>query len=201
MKKYASILMAACTVALLGACGGSKSSETTDDANAVKGELGLFELQGPVKECVWGEGDATLTRTFDENGFWTSCDGRSLAEIYPEGIQRDDSGRIVAGVMDADGNGEEYSYNEFNKIAKYNYHEFDTTEEDTYTYDADGNLQKKHVEQGGMDAEEPYDETYDDVTTDEHGNWISRHVTTNTGNGWIESRTITYYSGAADGEE
>ena len=199
MKKYVSILMAVCCVALFSACG-SKSSETTEE-DAVIGELGLFELQGPVKECVWGEGDATMSRTFDQNGFWTSFNGQSLETVYPEGIQRDEQGRIIAGVTDADGNGEEYTYNEFNKIASYNYHEFDTTEQDTYTYDENGNLQKKHVEQGGMDAEEPYDETYDDVTTDDHGNWISRHVTTNTGNGWIETRTITYYEKAAGAEE
>lgn len=157
--------------------------------DAVKGELGLFELQGPVKKCTvineWGN----IVRTFDEQGLWLTHDGRKLSEVYPGGIERDEYGRIVKGKTDGEGNGEEYSYNKFGKIVKYSYHEYDTTEEDVYTYDDNGNLLKKHVQMGGMDAEEPYDETYTDIINDDHGNWTSRKA-----NGTIQKRKIEYYN-------
>ena len=156
--------------------------------NGVKGELGLFELQGPVKKCTvindWGN----VERTFDEQGFWQTHDGKALSEVYPAGIERDEYGRIVKGMTDGEGNGEDYSYNKFGKVLKYNCHIYDSIEEDVYTYDESGNLLKKHVEMGGMDAEEPYDETYTDVITDEHGNWTSRKA-----NGTVQKRKIEYY--------
>lgn len=163
------------------------TSATLSD-NGVKGELGLFELQGPVKKCTvindWGN----VVRTFDEQGFWKTHDGKALSEIYPGGIERDEYGRIVKGMTDGEGNGEDYSYNNFGKVLKYNCHIYDSIEEDVYTYDDSGNLLKKHVEMGGMDAEEPYDETYTDVITDSYGNWTSRKA-----NGTVQKRKIEYY--------
>ena len=157
--------------------------------NAVTGELGLFELQGPVKKCTvlndWG----SVERTFDEQGFWKTHDGKPLSEVYPGGIKRDEYGRIIKGMVDTEGNGEDYSYNKFGKVSKYNSHIYDSIEEDVYTYDDNGNLLKKHVEMGGMDAEEPYDETYTDVVTDDKGNWTSRKA-----NGEVQKRKIEYYN-------
>lgn len=158
-------------------------------AGTVPGELGLFELQGPVKKCTvineWGN----VVRTFDEKGFWLTHDGKKLSEVYPGGIERDEYGRIVKGLTDTEGNGEDYTYNKFGKVAKYNCHIYDSIEEDVYTYDDNGNLLKKHVEMGGMDAEEPYDETYTDIVTDEHGNWTSRKA-----DGTVQKRKIEYYN-------
>lgn len=155
----------------------------------VKGELGLFELQGPVKKCTvindWGN----IVRTFDEQGFWKTHDGKALSEVYPAGIERDEYGRIVKGKTDGEGNGEDYSYNKFGKVLKYNCHIYDSIEEDVYSYDDNGNLLKKHIEMGGMDAEEPYDETYSDIVTDSHGNWTSRKA-----NGTVQKRKIEYYN-------
>ena len=163
------------------------SAVLSDDG--VKGELGLFELQGPVKKCTvindWGN----IVRTFDEQGFWQTHDGKKLSEVYPGGIERDEYGRIVKGNVDGEGNGEDYSYNKFGKIVKYNCHIYDSIEEDVCTYDESGNLLKKHIEMGGMDAEEPYDETYTDIVTDEYGNWTSRKA-----NGTVQKRKIEYYN-------
>ena len=165
------------------------STDAKVDASTVPGELGLFELQGPVKKCTvineWGN----VERTFDEKGFWLTHDGKKLSEVYPGGIERDEYGRIVKGLTDTEGNGEDYTYNKFGKVAKYNCHIYDSIEEDVYTYDDNGNLLKKHVEMGGMDAEEPYDETYTDVVTDEHGNWTSRKA-----DGNVQKRKIEYYN-------
>ena len=93
------------------------------------------------------------------------------------------------GIFDADGNCEQYFYNEKGLITKRIYGYFDSSEEDTYTYDANGNLLKMKVEEGGMDASEPYTNVYTTITTDKYGNWIKRKNQ----NGEIETRTITYY--------
>lgn len=166
---------------------GAATSAALSD-NGVKGELGLFELQGPVKKCTilndWGN----VVRTFDKQGFWQTHDGKKLSEVYTGGIERDEYGRIIKGLVDTEGNGEDYSYNKFGKVLKYNCHIYDSIEEDVYTYDDKGNLLKKHIEIGGMDAEEPYDETYTEVVTDDKGNWISRKA-----NGEVQKRVIEYY--------
>jgi len=166
--------------------GATTSAVLSEDG--VKGELGLFELQGPVKKCTvindWGN----VERTFDEQGFWQTHDGKKLSEVYPGGIERDEYGRIIKGLTDSEGNGEDYTYNKFGKVVKYNCHIYDSIEEDLYTYDDNGNLLKKHIEIGGLDAEEPYDETYTDVVTDEQGNWTSRKA-----NGEVQKREIEYY--------
>lgn len=196
MRKTSLFIAVVCGLSLLTACGGSSSNRVAGNAattsvlaeNAVKGELGLFELQGPVKKCTvindWGN----VERTFDEQGFWLTHGGKQLSEIYSSGIERDEYGRIVTGKIDDEGNGEDYTYSKFGKVLKYNYRFYDSLEEDVYSYDENGNLLKKHVELGGMDAEEPYDETYTDVVTDSHGNWISRKA-----NGVVQKRQIEYY--------
>lgn len=187
MKKTFIFSAAICLMALLTACGGS-SNNGESNKDDIQGELGLFELQGPVKKCTVFNDWGNMERTFDENGFWQTHDGKQLSDVYPGGIERDEQGRIIKGMTDDEGNGEEFSYNEFGKVVKYNYHVYDSIEEDVYTYDDNGNLLKKHVEIGGMDAEEPYDETYTDIVTDEHGNWISRKA-----NGEVQNREIEYY--------
>ena len=155
----------------------------------VKGELGLFELQGPVKKCTVSNEWGSVVRTFDEQGFWLTHDGKALSQVYPGGIERDEYGRIIKGMIDEEGNGEDYTYNKFGKVQKYNCHIYDSIEEDIYTYDENGNLLKKHIELGGMDAEEPYDETYTDVVTDDQGNWTSRKA-----NGITQKRKIEYFN-------
>ncbi len=159
----------------------------------VYGELGIFDLQGPVKECTvineWGN----VVRTFDENGFWKTHDGKSLSAVYPNGIKRDSEGRIISGKTDSDGNGEEYTYNEMGKITRYHSHFFDDISTETTTYDAEGNILKKHFEYGGLDMIEPYDETYQNIDVDEHGNWTKRKVTSTDGTSSIQKRKITYY--------
>ncbi len=206
MKKnnlYCFIAVAA--LMALTACGGGKTAQNANDDEAsdsteqaassyeATGELGLFELRGPVKSCKltarWGN---TITRTFDEKGMWLTIDGKKISSFYGHGIKRDDKGRIVSGMMDSAENKEEYTYNDNGTVAKYSLAYYDTTEEDEYTYDSDGNLVSKHVEEGGMEAEDPYTETYEVVESDSHGNWTKRTVTVG-GQKSTETRQITYY--------
>ena len=161
--------------------------------DGVHGELGLFDLQGPVKSCVIKNDWGNTVRTFDENGFWLTHNGQPLASVYPQGIKRDSEGRIISGKADADGNGEEYTYNEIGKVIKYHSHYYDDISTETTTYDPKGNIVKRHFEFGGMDMIEPYDETYENTDVDGHGNWTSRKVISSDGTTTKQTRDITYY--------
>ena len=165
----------------------------TDVKDEVRGELGLFDLQGPVKECTIKNGWGDVKRTFNEDGFWETHDGKALKAVYPYGIERDREGRIVAGKADADGNGDDYAYNEQGKVVTYHSHYFDDVSTETTTYDKNGNIAKKHFEYGGIDMIEPYDETYENIDIDAHGNWTKRKVTSTDGSTTIQTRVISYY--------
>ena len=158
----------------------------------VRGDLGIFELYGPVKSFTFTNEWGTVKRTFDRNGIWLTIDGQTLKTIYNKGIKRDKNGRLVKGIMDADGNGEDYKYDAEGRVTRRFYHFYDTIEEDTYTYDATGKLLKMHVEEGGMDAAEPYTEVYEILSTDSHGNWTKRRVKTGSQQS-VHTRVISYY--------
>lgn len=166
-----------------------EATTTTNSANVGRGELGIFELRGPVKSFVFKNQWVTNTRTFDRNGKWLTHNGQTLRQVFPSGIRRDAQGRIIKGIFDTDGNCEQYFYNEKGLITKRNYTFFDSLEEDTYTYDTNGNLLKMRVVESGVDASEPYTDVYTIITTDKYGNWTKRK----TQKGEIETRVITYY--------
>ena len=177
----------------------SEDAAAEKEADVVKGDLGAFELRGPVKECIYVSGDYKVTRTFDEQGIWTSEDGKSLKSKFPAGVERDNAGRIVKGKL----NKMEpdlcivYQYNDKGLVEHIDYNEYlDGGSAEDYTYDADGYLTKKSVEYMGMDAydeesEEPSGPTvmkYSILEKDQHGNWTKRKCDNST-----EQRTITYY--------
>ena len=171
-----------------GSASVSSSAQTT-----VRGELGLFDLRGPVKSCTLVNEWGNTTRTFDAQGFWKTMDGKSLSAIYPSGIKRDAKGRIVKGVMDTDGNGEEYTYDAQGRVVKYHYHFYDEVNTESTRYGADGYILQRRFEPGGMDAGEPYTETYKNVAVDTHGNWTERKVYSTDGSITVQKRRITYY--------
>lgn len=168
--------------------------EEAEVPDVVKGELGLFELQGPVKSCTlknkWGK----TARTFDEQGMWLTRDGKPLAKVYPNGIERDKQGRILKGKMDANGNGDDYEYYASGKRKRYYFHYDGETTEEVNNYDADGNLVsvKKTVVSFDSDGE-PITETYEILATDEHGNWTKRKVIEGKVVEDTQTRTIVYY--------
>lgn len=165
-----------------------------ESPNVVKGELGLFELQGPVKSCTlknkWGK----TTRTFDEQGMWLTHDGKPLAKVYPNGIERDEQGRILKGKMDANGNGDDYEYNADGKRKRYFFHYDGETTEELNSYDTEGKLVsvKKTIVSFDTDGE-PITETYEILATDEHGNWTKRKVIEGKVVEDTQTRTIEYY--------
>lgn len=153
-----------------------------------RGELGIFDLRGPVKECKWKADYGTRTYTFDENGFWLTKDGKNIKEMYQAGIDRDKNGRIIRG--DFEFYEQTFTYNEHGLVTE--------TVEDgvthTFSYDEDGYVLKEHVD---VPAEIGDDEgssvrqftlIYTILEKDEIGNWTKRKCSQGT-----ETRTITYY--------
>ena len=163
--------------------------ESTKPAEPGRGELGIFDLRGPVKECKWKTESGTNTYTFDENGFWLTQNGQKLKDVFLGGIDRDAQKRIKDGW--ADGYGSiHYKYNAQGLAT--------IIEEDgskqTLTYDADGYVKKEILEiypemgdDEGTTAEQ-HTFTYTILEKDEIGNWTKRKSNRGT-----ETRTITYY--------
>lgn len=161
-----------------------------NDSQGYRGELGLFELKGKVKKCEWQLPWDKIVRTFDENGFWKTNNGQSLNQIYTAGIKRDSAGRITTGLMDDEGNGEDYEYNADGSKKTYNYHYFDEVSYESYTYDANGTMTQSQATspdgEGGMATK------YKVLKTDVQGNWTERKVSQPDGD-YTEKRKIEYY--------
>ena len=169
--------------------------EEAPPAEPGRGDLGVFDLRGPVKECKWGK----RTLSFNEQGQWTAENGKSLKKIYPGGVKRDKNGRITKGMLDAyDETGHDYQLNSKGLVTEINYRDFmDGGTIVTYTYDADGYVATETIQECGMDA---YDEEtgeelkpivskYTILEKDQVGNWIKRKDQ----DGQVVTRTITYY--------
>lgn len=163
--------------------------ESAKPAETGRGELGIFDLRGPVKECRWKTENGTKTYTFDENGFWLTEDGKNLKQLYAGGIERDKSGRITVGAPDEFYN-ITYTYNAQGLVTET----FCDGITNTYTYDEDGYVAKEHVdiapEMGddeGVSAKQ-YTLIYTILEKDEIGNWTKRKSGSAT-----ETRTIEYY--------
>ena len=162
--------------------------EAAKPAEPGRGELGIFDLRGPVKSCKWknvyGEPN---TYTFDENGFWQTKDGKSIKKMYHAGIDRDKTGRIVRG--DFEFYDETFTYNEHGLLTETVCDGVSRT----VTYDADGYVKsERYVTPPDMGDDEGEPETtiynYTIVEKDEIGNWTKRKCSQGT-----ETRTIEYY--------
>lgn len=203
---------------LLAACGnktaGQQSSTDSDSiaapaaADAVapektyepgRGDLGVFDLRGPVKECKLVFGNYKKTNSFNEQGQWTAEDGKPLKSIYPGGVKRDKDGRITKGLFDQWGDTyHEYHLDSKGLATEINYHDYmDEGSDVTYTYDADGYVATETVSEWGMGAydEETGEEVkptvskYTILEKDGYGNWTKRKDE----KGNITTRQITYY--------
>lgn len=166
----------------------SAEIEVAKPAEPGRGELGIFDLRGPVKSCKWknvyGE---TSVYTFDKEGFWQTKDGQSIKKMYHAGIKRDKNGRIIKG--DFEFYDETFAYNDRGLLIET---ECDGTSR-TITYDADGYVKKeRYVVSPEMGDEEGEPETstynYTIVEKDEIGNWTKRKCSQG-----AETRTIEYY--------
>ena len=162
--------------------------EFSEPVEPGRGELGIFDLRGPVKSCKWKYiHGGSATYTFDKDGFWQTKDGQSIKKMYYAGIKRDKKGRIVMG--DFEFYNETFTYNECGLLIE---DECDGCTR-SITYDADGYVkEERSVTPPDMGDEEGECETsiynYTILEKDEVGNWTKRKCRQGT-----EMRTIEYY--------
>jgi hypothetical protein len=160
-----------------------------------RGDLGVFDLRGPVKECKQND----LIISFNQEGQWTAENGKAIEKIYPGGVKRDKNGRINKGLLDKwEETYHEYHLDSKGLVTKIEYHDYlDGGNDVTYSYDADGYVASESDQGWGMDAvdEETGEEAKPVVTKytilekDSYGNWIKRKDQ----KGNITTRKITYY--------
>jgi len=171
------------------------TTATVNDDKPGRGELGLFDLRGPVQKCVTKfSSGMTQTLTFNKKGFWLTEDGRTLKKIYQgddrkNSIIRDRAGRIIRGTREYAYDNIEYNANGL--VKSWSFESGVCVEE--YEYDADGHVAKQTTTlEGEMGSDEPNEvtvRTFTIIATDQHGNWTQRKDNT----GAIDKRTITYY--------
>ena len=192
------MMAAALLVVGLTACGGKQTNMTNDNTvdqaegsttevdDVVRGELGAFELRGPVKECVWNYGSYEQTYTFDEKGMWATRDGRVPWEEWPS--KRDEQGRII---HIGDGDIEEvFEYNDKGLRTVYAFHDMEYGYKTYYTYDEnDEVVEVKDVDWYNNEESNPRISKFKILERDMHGNWIKRDI----GKGVVSTRQITYY--------
>ena len=177
-----------------------KDSSTSDEKKApvlpdsndftIYGELGIFELYGSVKECIWNNGIQVSKHGFDEKGMWVSENGKKPWE-YSEAIKRDDQGRIIKMGDPYDEQYETFAYNDDGLIAKRVMKEIDGFKVQTEYFYNDEHECVKTVSTIDDPLEGPGEDTntYTILERDSQGNWTKRKNQ----NGNTETREITYY--------
>lgn len=149
-----------------------------------RGDLGGFDLRGPVKKVVYSES----SYTFNEQGQLLTENGESLKSIFPGGVKRDKNGRLIE--CNADGYGSRYYTYNANGLPT------EIRSDDSgrvLTYDENGYVktEEKTIEpdMGSEDAPEVINLTYTILEKDSYGNWTKRKDQ----NGDVESRQISYF--------
>lgn len=153
-----------------------------------KGELGLYELRGPVKQCIWKNDDSENNLGFDKNGMWVTENGYTLGG---EGvvIKRDKAGRIIKRGDPYDEEYTSYTYNSNGLVTKKIIKYMDGGDEIHFYYNSNGECTKCVDSYGDMEGSGKLTTKYTIVTRDSYGNWTKRKDQ----HGKVETRIITYY--------
>ena len=192
MKKLFPMLIAAFA---LMSCG--------ENLEPVVGELGIHDLRGPVKSAVVNcDGEYEIEYTFDENGMWLTQGEQTIEEVYNNGIERDEQGRIVNGKFEEPEScnlyAASYVYNGDGTIATIGYEDPEETSSTSYAYGENGDCVESHMTgtycEMGADEEEVIDviTEYEVLEKDARGNWTKR-VEKTFGKENTVTRQITYY--------
>ena len=192
MKKLFPMLIAAFA---LMSCG--------EKLEPVVGELGIHDLRGPVKSAVVNcDGEYEIEYTFDENGMWLTQGEQTIEEVYNNGIERDEQGRIVNGKFEEPESchlyAASYVYNGDGSIATIGYEDPEETSSTSYAYGENGDCVESHMTgtycEMGADEEEVIDviTEYEVLEKDARGNWTKR-VEKTFGKENTVTRQITYY--------
>lgn len=161
---------------------------TDAEVAQITGELGLHDLRGPVKKCVWKNADTSTTLTFDQNGKWTAVDGNKPWQDFPK-VKRDAKGRMVKMADEYGETATEFAYDEAGRVKKKTVTYMDGGDETIYYYNADGDCIKTKNTYSDMEGQGETTLTYTILERDSQQNWVKRKDQ----NGTVEQRTITYY--------
>ena len=151
-----------------------------------RGDLGGYDLRGPVKKVNYDEWNVT----FNEQGQIVAENGQTLKSIFPGGVKRDKDGRLTE--CNADGYGSRYyTYNEKGLPTEINEDGFARQ----MTYDADGYVATETStvapEMGDEEGElEVITNKYTILDKDSYGNWTKRKDQ----EGNVTTRSITYFN-------
>ena len=192
MKKFFPMLIAAFA---LMSCG--------EKLEPVVGELGIYDLRGPVKSAVVNyDGEYEIEYTFDENGMWLTQGEQTIEEVYNNGIERDEQGRIVNGKFEEPESchlyAASYVYNGDGTIATIGYEDPEETSSTSYAYGENGDCVESHMTgtycEMGAEEEEVIDVVteYEVLEKDARGNWTKR-VEKTFGKEKTVTRQITYF--------
>ena len=165
-----------------------RTTTTASSSSAVQGELGLFELSGPVRTCVWKDRGETSTHGFDRKGMWISENGMK-PWAGQESVKRDRQGRIVKMGDSYDEEYESFAYNANGLITKRIKKYMDGIFYTYYYYNNKGECTKSVHEFEDMGETGKDTIVYTILSRDSYGNWTKRK----TQKGVVETRTITYY--------
>ncbi len=164
-----------------------RTSATTTINFTAQGELGIFALRGPVKECVWTTKDQTRKLGFDKKGMWISENGKEPWSNYGP-VKRDNKGRMVLMGYEEE-SGEQFTYNANGLMTKHVTIYMDGRDIATYTYNSKGECTKETFSYGDMYGSGKNSAIFTILSRDSQGNWTKRK----TQNGNVETRTITYH--------
>ena len=166
-----------------------------------QGELGRFELRGPVKktELLNDGGFEGPKHYFNRDGFETDENGKLLANDSEQMIYltRDSKGRVVKEDNQGYGSITKYQYNANCLLSKYHF-ERGTSNivDDTYKYNSDGDCISVNSSFFQMGERGSLVKTYTILKRDSYGNWTERRVKDKY-NTMVEKRKISYYESAA----
>lgn len=171
---------------------GKKDEPISPDSDnfTIHGELGIFELQGFVKECRWNNGNEIFTYGFDEKGMWISENGKKPWELQ-QVVERDEQGRIIKMGDSYDEQYETFAYNGDGLITKRVMKDIDGYKIQTeYFYNDERECTKNvYTYDDPLEGPGEYYNTYTILNRDSQGNWTKRKNQ----NGKTETREIIYY--------
>lgn len=173
------------TVKRTGTTKGSPAKTNSINFTA-QGELGIFGLRGPVKECTWTTKDQTRRLGFDRKGMWILENGKKPWSNYGP-VKRDSKGRIIQ--MGDEESGELFTYNNNGLITKHITEYMDGRDIATYSYNSDGECTKESYSYEDMSGTGKNTASFTILSRDSQGNWTKRK----TQKGNVETRVITYY--------
>lgn len=199
-----SVAMKAAADSAAKAQAGNNKAATEEQAFTTP-DLQTHDLKGHVKTVVQyndetSNEDWNIVRLkFDENGHWTTMNGKPIKSFFNNGLKRDAEGRITEMGYNVGETCEmynyKYTYDDKGRVLKENFDYGQGYLNTTYTYDDKGN--KATAKAVGEDYTENQSVneaiTFTILSVDEQGNWTRLQSKISDGRKAVCKRVITYW--------